>query len=115
MDIKKQLKDLKTVIKQDKGSFAAWDEHTKDMEFLGDIEESRTGYAEIKNENGKTMYIATAHLPVEITQEMLDKVNNEGFDGQKRLGGIPWSWGPNDKFKRYLSSLGVLERDPNYR
>ena len=61
------------------------------------------------------MYIATAHLPVEITQEMLDKVNNEGFDGQKRLGGIPWSWGPNDKFKRYLSSLGVLERDPNYR
>ena len=83
------------------------------QELLGAIEESNTGYAEIKNENGKTIYTSYGYLPVEITPEMLHKVNSEGFDGERKLGGIPHSGGPNASFVRYLKTLGAIKVDPS--
>ena len=79
-------------------------------EQLGELRESETGYGKIWNENGKSYYQAYDYPVVELTQQNLDDVSNGvyKFDGAKTVGGIIWSWGPNDKFVRYLKATGQL-------
>ena len=95
-------------------------------EQLGELRESETSYGKIWNENGKSYYQAYDYPVVEVTQQNLDDVANGAahidrttiaygsitevhkFDGAKTVGGIIWSWGPNDKFVRYLKATGQL-------
>lgn len=95
-------------------------------EQLGELRESETGYGKIWNEDGRSYYQAYDYPVVELTQQNLDDVANGvvyipritieygeiieayKFDGAKTVGGIIWSWGPNDKFVRYLKRTGQL-------
>ena len=105
---------------------------TEEIEVLGNIRESVTSYATITNENGKTFFqttvwdyeTETSHdVVVTITQENLDALSagtwtdsngrEISFDGCRTMGGIPWSHGPCDKFKRYLKSTGQITISPN--
>ena len=94
----------------------------RQQEVLGEIRESETGYAKVWNEDGKTYFQTRYTNPqdnpiIEITQEGLDTVasgtwydqsnRQHSFDGCKTVGGMPWSWGPCDKFERYLKSTGM--------
>ena len=70
-------------------------------------------------DSGHTFYKAYGCDAVQITQQNLDDVakgkwtdthgHEVSFDGAKTVGGIIWSWGPNDKFVRYLKTTGQME------
>ena len=92
-------------------------------EQLGELRESETGYGKIWNEDGRSYYQAYNYPVVEVTQRNLDDVANGAayvsglsieeikvykFDGASSVGGIIWSWGPNNKFVRYLKATGQL-------
>ena len=95
----------------------------RQKEILGEIRESVTGYAKVWNEDGKTYFQTRYTDPldnpiIEITQDIIDTVatgtwvnpmtNREhSFDGCTTVGGIPWSWGPCDKFELYLRCHGM--------
>tara|TARA_R100000234_G_scaffold95834_1_gene64116 strand:- start:1873 stop:2154 length:282 start_codon:yes stop_codon:yes gene_type:complete len=90
-------------------------------EKLGNIRESKTGYGQIWNEDGKTFYKAYDYDAIQITQENLDAVakgkwtdahgHEVSFDGASSVGGIIWSWGPNNKFMRYLKTTGQMANE----
>ena len=107
MNIRKQLDDLKSVIKQEEmGS-----------EKVGQVEE-RNGYGRVFNEGGKTFYevpmgnySGPKQAPiVEITQENLNRNHAENGYTMTQIVG---SHGPTGKFIQYLISTGQLDR--NYR
>ncbi len=99
-------------------------------ETLGQLRESETGYGKIWNEEGKSFFQPFAGWNdertewkgqiVEITQQNIDDVAagiwnceeheyDNHFDGASSVGNIIWSWGPCDKFKKYLKSNGQLD------
>ena len=108
MDIRKQLDDLKTVIRK---------QEQDGPEQVGQVEE-RNGYGRVFNEGGKTFfevpmgnYRGPKQAPVvEITQ---DNLNRNHAENGYTMSQIVGSHGPVGKFIQYLISTGQLDR--NYR
>ena len=90
-------------------------------EKLGNIRESTTAYGQIWNEDGHTYYKAYDYDAVLVTQENLDAVakgkwtdthgHEVSFDGASSVGGIIWSWGPINKFMRYVKTTGQMANE----
>ena len=126
------LDDIKTIIEFARRGYEFHVFHDKEgnelnmsSETLGQLRESETGYGKIWNEGGKSFFQPfIGHNEegqiVEITQQNIDDVAagkwrceehqyDNHFDGATSVGNIIWSWGPCDKFKRYLKSNGQLD------